>query len=83
MTISAHKVSFDDATMWLALSDGRTLGVPLVWFPRLLNATPAQREGVEITPFGLHWPELDEDIAIPAPLVGKLATRAARAAPPL
>jgi len=77
MTISAHKVSFDDATMWLALSDGRTLGVPLVWFPRLLNATPEQREAVEVTPFGLHCPELDEDISIPALLAGKPATHAA------
>ncbi|NYS25025.1 DUF2442 domain-containing protein [Rhodobacteraceae bacterium 2376] len=77
MTISAHKVSFDDATLWLALTDGRTLGVPLVWFPRLLNATPEQREAVEITPFGLHWAELDEDISIPALLAGKPATSAA------
>ena len=77
MTISAHKVSFDDATLWLSLSDGRVLGVPLVWFPRLLNATEAQREAVEITPFGLHWAELDEDISIPALLEGKRATHAA------
>lgn len=77
MTISAHKVSFDEATLWLALSDGRTLGVPLVWFPRLLNATPEQREAVEITPFGLHWAELDEDISIPALLAGKPTTHAA------
>ena len=77
MTISAHKVSFDDATLWLTLSDGRILGMPLVWFPRLLNATPEQREAVEITPFGLHWAELDEDISIPALLAGKPATHAA------
>ncbi len=77
MTISAHKVSFDDATLWLTLSDGRILGVPLVWFPRLLGATPEQREAVEITPFGLHWAELDEDISIPALLDGKRANTAA------
>ena len=77
MTISAHKVSFDDATLWLTLSDGRILGVPLVWFPRLLNATDAQRAAVEITPFGLHWAERDEDISIPALLDGKPATHAA------
>jgi hypothetical protein len=40
MTIAAHKVTFDDDAMWLTLSDGHILGVPLVWFPRLLNATP-------------------------------------------
>lgn len=77
MVVSAHEVTFDDDAMWLALSDGRTLGVPLVWFPRLLNATPDQREAVEITPFGLHWPDLDEDISIPALLAGKPATHAA------
>ncbi len=77
MTISAHKVSFDDATLWLTLSDGRILGVPLVWFPRLLNATDEQREAMEITPFGLHWAELDEDVSIPALLAGKPATDAA------
>ena len=77
MTISAHKVTFDEDAIWLALSDGRTLGVPLVWFPRLLAATPAQRAQVEITPFGLHWSELDEDISIPALLAGKGAQSAA------
>ncbi len=77
MTISAHKVTFDDATMWLTLSDGRILGVPLVWFPRLMNATDAQRDAVEITPYGLHWAALDEDISIPALLDGKPATHAA------
>jgi hypothetical protein len=77
MTISAHKVTFDEDAMWLSLSDGRTLGVPLVWFPRLLSATAAQRAKVEITPFGLHWAELDEDISITALLAGKGAQSAA------
>jgi Protein of unknown function (DUF2442) len=66
MTISASSVHFDDATMWVALDDGRTLGVPLAWFPRLFSATPEERAGVEITPFGLHWEALDEDISVPA-----------------
>lgn len=77
MTISAHKVTFDDDAMWLALSDGRTLGVPLAWFPRLLSATPEQLAQVEIIPYGLHWAELDEDISIPALLAGKGAHIAA------
>jgi len=66
MSISATEVRFDDATMWVALEDGRTLGVPLAWFPRLLGATPEARAGVTITPFGLHWAALDEDISVPA-----------------
>lgn len=66
MTISATDVRFDDATMWVALADGRTIGVPLAWFPRLFTATPEARARVEITPFGLHWEALDEDISVPA-----------------
>lgn len=64
MTISPEQVSFDDDSMWVALSDGRTLGVPLAWFPRLLHATPAQRAAVSLNPMGLHWDALDEDISI-------------------
>lgn len=55
MTISATTVRFDDATMWVELADGRTLGVPLAWFPRLLDASPTDREKVEIGHFGLYW----------------------------
>jgi Protein of unknown function (DUF2442) len=71
MTISATDVRFDEHTMWVDLSDGRTLGVPLAWFPRLLNATPAQREHVEISRNGLHWEERDEDISIAGLLAGR------------
>ena len=49
--------------MWVELSDGRTLGVPFAWFPRLLNATKKQREKVEIGAVGLHWEAIDEDIS--------------------
>lgn len=66
MTTSVIDVRFDDATMWVALEDGRTVGVPLVWFPRLFTATPEARARVEITPSGLHWEALDEDISVPA-----------------
>jgi hypothetical protein len=44
MNISATEVRFDDYTMWVELSDGRTIGVPLAWFPRLLNASPEARQ---------------------------------------
>jgi hypothetical protein len=71
MTISATAVRFDEDTMWVALSDGRTLGVPLAWFPRLLRATPAQRERVEIGRVGLHWEEIDEDISVAGLLAGR------------
>ena len=71
MTISATAVRFDEHTMWVDLSDGRNLGVPLAWFPRLLNATPAQRQQVQISRTGLHWEELDEDISIAGLLAGR------------
>jgi hypothetical protein len=57
--------------MWVDLTDDRTLGVPLAWFPRLLRAAPAQREQVEISRTGLHWEEIDEDISIAGLLAGR------------
>jgi len=50
---------------------GRTLGVPFAWFPRRLNATPEQRQRVEIGRMGLHWEDLDEDIRIAELLAGR------------
>ena len=71
MTISAESLRFDDDTMWVALSDGRILGVPLVRFPRLLHATAQQREGFTLSPNGLHWEGLDEDISLSGLLAGR------------
>lgn len=71
MTISAKAVSFDEDAMWVELEDGRTLGVPFAWFPRLLKATPEQRAAVEIGRFGLHWEGLDEDISVEGLLAGR------------
>ena len=71
MNISPSNVRFDDDAMWVELSDGRTIGAPIAWFPRLLAATKQQRENVIITRFGLHWEALDEDISIAGLLAGK------------
>ena len=70
---AAEAVRFDDDSMWVDLSDGRSIGVPLAWFPRLLHATPAQRERCRITTTGkgLHWEEPDEDISVPGLLAGR------------
>jgi len=76
MSISATSVRFDDRQMWLDLSDGRTLGVPLVWFPKLANATPAERAAVEISRRGLHWDALDEDLSLAALLAVDLPSLA-------
>ena len=71
MTISPTAVRFDEHTMWVDLTDGRTIGVPLAWFPRLLHATPAERENVELSRIGLHWEEINEDISIAGLLAGR------------
>lgn len=73
MSTSAKTVRFDDDTMWVDLSDGRTLGVPLVWFPRLLRATPEQRQQcrISVTGNGLHWEAIDEDISVEGLLAGR------------
>ncbi len=71
MSISPTAVRFDEHTMWVDLADGRTLGVPLAWFPRLLNAAPVQREKVALSRVGLHWEELDEDISVAGLLAGQ------------
>jgi hypothetical protein len=71
MTISPTSVRFDENTMWVDLADGRTLGVPLAWFPRLLRATPVEREHVELSRVGLHWEALDEDLSIAGLLAGR------------
>ncbi|KAA9014980.1 MULTISPECIES: DUF2442 domain-containing protein [Sphingobium] len=64
-------VRFDEDSFWVDLEDGRTLGVPLAWFPRLLHATPEQRAQVELSRSGLHWDEIDEDISIAGLLAGR------------
>ena len=64
-------VWFDDDTLWVSLSDGRTIGAPLIWFPRLLEATPEQRAQVEFSKGGLHWNALDEDILVAGLLAGQ------------
>jgi len=71
MSISATAVRFDEDTMWVELTDDRTLGVLFAWFPRLLHATPAQRERVELSRVGLHRDEIDEDISIAGLLAGR------------
>jgi hypothetical protein len=71
LSISAETVRFDAEKMWVGLSDGRVIGVPLAWFPRLKRATPAEREAFEISPFGLHWAALDEDVSVEGLLAGR------------
>lgn len=68
----ASKLSFDEENMWVHLIDGRTLGVPLRFFPRLQDATPEQRTAYIFSGqgSGLHWDELNEDISVKHLLMG-------------
>jgi hypothetical protein len=58
-------VSFTEDTLSVDLIDGRTIVVPLVWYPRLLDASPEQRQNWQISAagYGIHWPEIDEDLS--------------------
>lgn len=71
MTTSPKAVRFDEDTLWVSLSDGRTIAAPLAWFPRLLEAAPEQRALVELSKGGLHWDALDEDISVAGLLAGQ------------
>lgn len=65
-------VCFTEDVISVDLMDGRTISVPLVWYPRLLNATPAERQQWEICGggYGLHWEGLDEDLSTAGMLRG-------------
>jgi hypothetical protein len=84
MSTSAKELRFDDHTMWIELADGRTLGIPLAWFPRLMRATPEQRQHyrISVSGNGLHWEDIDEDISVDGLLAGRgdLTHRPAHAA---
>ena len=58
-------VVLDDARLVVDLMDGRTIEVPLAWYPRLANATPEQRNHWQLAGggYGIHWPDIDEDLS--------------------
>ena len=70
---SAQKVTVSDDSLTVDLVDGRTIIVPLVWYPRLWYGTPEERERFEIIGEGtlIHWPDLDEDLSISGLLAGR------------
>jgi hypothetical protein len=67
-----------DDTLTVALMDGRSISVPLVWYPRLLGATPEQRRNWQLAGggYGIHWPDIDEDLSTEGLLRGAPAPRA-------
>ena len=70
-------VSFTDDELSVKLMDGRTINVPLVWYPRLLQATGTQRDNWQICGggYGIHWPDVDEDLSTEGLLRGAPAPR--------
>ena len=70
---SATSVTVADETLTIELSDGRTISVPLAWFPRLLHGSADERSRWRLIGqgHGLHWPNLDEDISVQGLLEGK------------
>lgn len=66
-------VEIDDATLTVDLEDGRTIAVPIGWYPRLAYGTPQEQANWQISGagYGIHWPDLDEDIGIEGLLLGR------------
>ena len=75
----AVHVTVTDDTLSVDLADGRTIAVPIGWFPRLAYGTATERANVQIVGagFGLHWPDLDEDIGVEGLLLGKKSMESA------
>ena len=69
----AQKVKVTDRTLIVDLNDGRTISVPLAWYPRLLHGSPQERNNWQLIGRGegIHWPDLDEDISIENILFGQ------------
>ena len=69
-------VTVTDDTLSVDLEDGRTIAVPIGWYPRLSHGTPAERANFQLSgaSYGIHWPDLDEDVGIEGLLLGKKST---------
>ena len=70
-------VHFTEDSLSVDLVDGRTISVPLAWYPRLLHATAEQRNNWKLAGggFGIHWPDIDEDLSTEGLLRGAPASR--------
>lgn len=74
--IKIISVIVTDDTLAVDLEDGRTVIVPIGWYPRLAYGTPAERANFKISGagYGIHWPDLDEDVGVEGLLLGKKST---------
>ena len=71
--IRINSVTVTDDTLSVDLEDGRTIAIPIGWYPRLAYGTPAEQANFQISGagYGIHWPDLDEDIGVEGILLGK------------
>ncbi len=71
--VSAQTVTVTEDALTVDLSDGRTVSVPLAWFPRLLHGTSAERNNWRLIGDGegIHWTDLDEDISVENLILGQ------------
>lgn len=71
LDVRATAVRVSEAELTVEFEDGRTLSVPTAWYPRLHHGTPKERQNFQIGAFGVHWPDLDEDISYSGLLLGR------------
>ncbi len=71
--VNALRVTLTDDSLAVDLSDGRTVSVPLVWYPRLLHGSPRERNNWRLIAGGegIHWPDLDEDLSVEGIILGR------------
>lgn len=70
---TAQQVQITDDELVIALTDGRRISAPLVWYPRLLVGTPTERNHWRLIADGegIHWPDLDEDLSVEGVILGR------------
>ena len=75
----AVSVVVTEDTLSVDLEDGRTIAVPIGWYPRLAHGIPGERTNLQISGggYGIHWPDLDEDIGVEGLLLGKKSMESA------
>ena len=79
-TVYAKRIAVTDDALTAELDDGRTISVPLSWYPRLVHATDEERDNWELLGRGMHirWPDLDEDLSVEGLLAGRKSGESTR-----
>jgi hypothetical protein len=76
----AQSVAVTGNSLTVDLTDGRTISVPLAWYPRLMHGTPRERNNWQLigSGEGIHWPDLDEDLSVEGLLLGRPSSESQR-----